>query len=387
MEDMPKPRPPHLHKEKTRHGTTVWYVRIDHGPRIRIKEPYGTKAFYKAYDAAIRGLPAPPPGKAVSGSLRWLVDQWKLSPDWFQTKVATKKQRENILLHVLQTAGNEDLMHITAAAVEEGRDRRMTTPAAANNYLKTMRALFRWAKAKKHVSVDPTTEVGFLTNDTVGFPPWTGDDVKRYCERWPDGSRERLALLILLYTGLRRGDVVRLGPDHVNAGAITICLEKTAQDVTIPILPPLAQALTVGPVGSRTFIALPNGKARSKENFGNWFREACRAAGVKKSAHGIRKLSARLVAEGGASEEIMMAWFGWTTIGMSQVYTRAANKAKLARKAGNMLLEGALGDGAIPAPVLGIPALEKFDGENNELSSSAGRLVGDERLELPTSSV
>ncbi|MGB6795116.1 MAG: integrase, partial [Xanthobacteraceae bacterium] len=34
---MPRPRPPHLHREVTRHGRVVWFVRIDKGPRIRIR--------------------------------------------------------------------------------------------------------------------------------------------------------------------------------------------------------------------------------------------------------------------------------------------------------------------------------------------------------------
>jgi hypothetical protein len=34
---MPRPRPPHVIREKTRHGHTVWYVRIDKGPRIRLR--------------------------------------------------------------------------------------------------------------------------------------------------------------------------------------------------------------------------------------------------------------------------------------------------------------------------------------------------------------
>lgn len=384
IQGMPKDRPKYLHKETTRHGLVVWYVRVDRGPRIRIKEPYGTKAFMAAYDAAVAGAPAPAPGKAHKGTLRWLVDEWKLSSDWHQTKPATKRQRENILLNVLETAGSEQVSHITAAAVEKGRERRMKTPAAANNYLKTLRALFRWAKSVKHVSVNPTLEVEFLKNKTNGFPPWTGDDVKRFCTRWPAGTREFIALSVLLFTGLRRGDAVRVGRPHVRNDAITIRLEKTGQEVTIPILLPLVAALEVGPVGELTFIATKAGRPMVKESFGTWFGEACRAAGIEKSAHGLRKLSARLVAEGGASEEVLMAWFGWTSIGMSQVYTRAANKTRLARQAGGMLIQGALGDISIPAPALGIPAPKKNTGDNNGLQPPFRGMVGDETVPAPS---
>jgi hypothetical protein len=66
-----------------------------------------------------------------------------------------RRQRENILIHVLKTAGAVPFSGITAKVIRDGRERRQKTPAAANDFLKTMRALFRWAKDAEHVSVDP----------------------------------------------------------------------------------------------------------------------------------------------------------------------------------------------------------------------------------------
>ena len=60
MEAMPHPRPPHLHRQTTRHGKTVWYVRVNHGPRIRMRAAYNTPAFEAEYRAALQGeRPAP----------------------------------------------------------------------------------------------------------------------------------------------------------------------------------------------------------------------------------------------------------------------------------------------------------------------------------------
>jgi hypothetical protein len=42
MDGMPRPRPPHLQRQVSRHGKTVWYVRIGKGPRIRIHSPFGS---------------------------------------------------------------------------------------------------------------------------------------------------------------------------------------------------------------------------------------------------------------------------------------------------------------------------------------------------------
>ena len=63
---MPRPRPPHLHLEITRHGRKVWYVRVDKGPRIRIRAEFGTPDFDQEYQAAISGSAAPA-AKGVAG--------------------------------------------------------------------------------------------------------------------------------------------------------------------------------------------------------------------------------------------------------------------------------------------------------------------------------
>jgi hypothetical protein len=76
MDGMPRPRPPHLHRQVSRHGKTVWYVRIGKGPRIRIRSAFGTPEFDTEYQAAIAGLPAhqtPKDDRTSLGTLAWLV--------------------------------------------------------------------------------------------------------------------------------------------------------------------------------------------------------------------------------------------------------------------------------------------------------------------------
>jgi integrase len=159
------------------------------------------------------------------------------------------------------------------------------------------------------------------------------DDVTKYEARWPIGTRERVWLDVLLYTGLRRGDAVALGRQHVRDGVATLRTEKTGVTVTIPILPALAATLAAGPCGELAFICGEGGKPLTKESFGNAFREACRAAGVRKSAHGVRKIGATRAAENGATVAELEAIFGWQGGGMASLYTRAADRARLAKGA------------------------------------------------------
>jgi integrase len=81
---------------------------------------------------------------------------------------------------------------------------------------------------------------------------WTDDECAAIEARWPRGTRERLAFDLLLYTGSRRGDAVRLGWRHVRNGVATIRTEKTDQRVTITVLPPLLEPINAGSIGELT---------------------------------------------------------------------------------------------------------------------------------------
>ncbi|WP_332839828.1 tyrosine-type recombinase/integrase [Methylobacterium sp. Leaf118] len=167
-----------------------------------------------------------------------------------------------------------------------------------------------------------------------GVHAWTDDEVARFEARWPVGTRERLALDLLLFTGLRRGDVVRIGRPHERSGEFTIRTEKTGIVVVAPILPQRARTLSASPVGEPTVLSTVRGTPFGKESFGNGFKKACRAAGVPGSAHGLRKAEARRAAEDGATEAPLNALFGWADGSReSAIYTRTANRAKLARQA------------------------------------------------------
>ena len=339
IEAMPRPRPPHLHREVTRHRKAVWYVRIDKGKWIRIKAELGTPDFDAEYQAAISGRPKMPKG-AGAGSLAWLFAQYRDSQVWRDLSLETRKQREAIMRQMIKTAGDQPFIKVTQATIIAGRDRRGTTPAQARHFLETMRGLFKWAVKAKHVTADPTIGVEDPARPkNSGIPVWTEEQVAAYERRWPIGTRQRVWLDLLLYTGLRRGDAVRLGRQHVRNGVATIKTEESGfeLEVTLPILSVLAETLRAGPCGELTFIVGANGKPLDKRSFGNQFRKACRAAGVKRSAHGLRKIAATRAANAGATVAQLEAIFGWTGGRMASHYTRSADRRRLAMEGMHLL--------------------------------------------------
>jgi len=342
---MPKPKLPYLNTEESRHGKLVYYVRLGKGPRIRLRAAYGTPEFRAEYLAALEGAPLQGPARRVQkGSLQWLWDTYRQTDAWLSLAASTRKQRENIMVHVLETAATTSFSAIRKSHIVAGLDRRATTPAAARNFLDTMKGMFGWAHERELVKEDPTDVRPPKRRKTGGFPVWTREDVLRYQEKYPLGTRQRVWLDVLLYTGPRRGDASIIGKQHVREvrnedGSISKVLqfrtEKSGKTiaVTIPVLPILQRTLDAGPIGDLTWIVGARGLPFTKESFGNEFSAAARAAGIKKSAHGVRKIAATIAAENGATAHQLMAIFGWTNIRQAQVYTEAAERARLAAQA------------------------------------------------------
>lgn len=330
---MPKKLPPFVSREHSRHGKTVYYFRKDRGKRKRLPDLSAPK-FDAEYLAALAG--STPQKRAIAGvgSLTWLITRYKDSGAYRALSDATKRQRDNILGNVAKKVGHHPYKAFTRKTIVNGREDRAATPAQARNYLDAMRGLFRWALDAEFVKVDPTENVSNPKRPKggEGFLAWTEEDVAAYERTWKAGTKERVWLHVLLYTGLRRGDAVVIGRQHVRDGVATIKTEKSnyTMEVSIPILPVLADTLATGPTLDLAFIVGENGRPLTKESFGNYFRVACNKAGLKrKSAHGVRKIGATRAAEAGATDKEMDALFGWEGGAMSKLYTKRAERKRL----------------------------------------------------------
>jgi integrase len=271
--------------------------------------------------------------RASRGTLGWLVRLYLQSAEFQALRPATRRQRVAMLEKLAGEKGTVDLEDVDAAAIQASVEARRATPHAANVWLTTVSNVFAWAmgerlpdpltgETKPILGANPCEGVKRLTvprsadpDEEKGHPTWTDDDLARFEAAYAEGTRERRTYAVLLYTGLRIGDAARLGRQHVQRdGTIKIRTEKTGADVSIGVVPPLSRALAAGPHGSPdalNFLTMASGAAWDKNYLGWWFGERCRAIGLDRSAHGLRKASARLYAERGASVLQLMALFGW----------------------------------------------------------------------------
>jgi integrase len=161
-------------------------------------------------------------------------------------------------------------------------------------------------------------------------------------ERHPIGTKARLALALLLWTGVRRSDLVRLGKQHVRNGWLRFIQQKNRNrkpvQIAIPILSELQTVIDASPTGDLTFLVTSAGAPYTLWGFGNWFRDRCVEAGVCGRAHGLRKAGAATAAENGATTKQLMAIFGWLSVEEAERYTQAAERKRMAGDAMGLLI-------------------------------------------------
>jgi integrase len=181
--------------------------------------------------------------------------------------------------------------------------------------------------------IDPTEGIATIKlRKSKGHHTWTDDEIAQYRAYWPLGTQQRLVMEFALETLSRRGEVVRLGPQHVKNGRIRIERTHGSEDVDIPVTPELRAACDAMPKSHLTYIVTAQGKPRSKYGLGNDFAKWATEAGLPKRCrlHGLKKGGMRRRAEAGNTTHELMAFSGHRTLTEVQRYTTAADKKRLA---------------------------------------------------------
>ncbi len=338
-EDMRRQLPPYVYRERSRHGRSVLYFRRGKGRRIRLPDVPTSPEFDAAYRAALTGEapPGSPDQAPPPHSLRWLIDRYRESAAWRQLSPGTRRQREGVFLRAIRQANNPPFAAITRAHIQAVLDKRADRPASANTFLNAIRGLFAWAVLNGHVEHDPTAGVRRVRYRSAGFAPWTPEDVHAFRARHPIGTKAHLVMEFILLTGLRRSDVVRAGRQHLRGDVLTIRTAKTGAVVTMRLPQHLLDLIERSPSGGMHFVVSEHGRPFTVASFGNWFSARCREAGVEKSAHGLRKLSATLAANGGATAHQLKAQFGWSKLEQAEVYTASANRTRLGKESSEIV--------------------------------------------------
>lgn len=336
-----------------------YYFRAPGKPKIRLRETPGTEAFDREVACARLGVPYEPQGtkpvapalnrKHAAGTVDWLLTEYKRRIKGKINDTLLARRSTNLEAVCDYKFGDtrcgelpyKDMMR---RHVLEMRDALRETPGAQNEIVRAISAMYSWAIESdiEDVQSNPASKIKLLYSGD-GFHTWTVEEVRQYEQTHPAGSKARLMLHLALYTGLRLNNLAILGRQHVRDGVLTIRPEKTKKSsnvtVEIPVLAELQKTIDESPLGNMTFLVNEFGKPFTTKGLGNKMRDWCNAAQLFHcTTHGLRKAGATIAAENGATDEELMAIFGWTTKNQTTRYTKKAQRKKIAKGAMHKLL-------------------------------------------------
>jgi len=315
-----------------RHGKARWYFRRAGFKKVPLPGLPWSPEFMAAYEQALAGQPAPIGAeRTIPGTLRALAVSYFASPAFRTTRPSTQSTYRRVIDRLCIEHGDKRVALLQREHVIKLLAARAHTPGTANALRRSLRALMQHAVEIGMRSDDPIRDVRKLpTAKGEGYHPWSESEIAQFERHHPVGSRARLAFALLLYTGQRRSDVVRMGRQHMSDGAICVRQQKTGREVWVPIHGALAPILAEAS-SNLTFLLTDQGKPYTAAGFGNWFRDQCRAAGLHGcSAHGLRKAAARRLAEAGGTTHEISAITGHASLKEVARYTEAVDRRRLA---------------------------------------------------------
>lgn len=149
------------------------------------------------------------------------------SPDFRTLKPSTQRAYRWIIERLCKNHGDKRAADLRRDHIVKLMAARAEKPGAANGLRMALRVLMKHAIDVGLRADDPTREVRAIRVRTAGHHSWTDDEIAQFERHHAIGSRARLALALLLYTGQRRGDVIRMGRTAHPRG---LAARQTAKD-------------------------------------------------------------------------------------------------------------------------------------------------------------
>src|SRR5260221_2000975 len=257
-----------------RHGKLRRYFRRGGGRSHALPGLPGSIEFRAAYQAALAVVPPPPPSPkhVITGSLAAVTAAYLRSADFANLSPSSQRSYRVALKPILAAHGHRLVRELPKDAARHVIEEiGATRPGMANLTRAVLSKIIAYAI---ETGIRPDNPFAGLRPYRLGtYHTWTDLEIAQFERRWPLGTRERLAFALLLYTGQRGGDVVKMVRSDIVDGRIRVAQDKarkgTTNELLIPIHPALARALQAGPLVGRshTLTAAPGGAPRPAPQF------------------------------------------------------------------------------------------------------------------------
>jgi integrase len=270
---------------------------------------------------------------APAGSVAALLAAFKGSPEWKDYRPATQTQYRIYLkpweadaLALVQAKDVSRRMVLTlrdAIAAHSGN-------GAATAFGRITSAMFGWAVDRGWMDHSPATRLKPLSQGIL--PAWSEYEISQALARLSEPFRR--VVVLGLYTGQRRGDLISMTWGQVEGGLVRVKQQKTGAKVVMPVHPILALELEEWGAADADAVILrsPRGKPWTAPHLTREMGLALKEIGLpdRLNIHGLRKAASRRLAEAGCTPHEIAAITGHKTLAMVQFYTESVDKARLA---------------------------------------------------------
>jgi integrase len=299
-----------------------------------------SEEFMRQLAQAIDGVKAQSSGgeigskRTIPGSFDALAVSYYGSAEFQGLQPNTQSQRRRVIERFRVEHGTKPLKGLQREHIKKILGAKAATPESSNHLLKILRAILFYAVDLEWIAANPAADIKKIKRRTEGHHTWTESEIAQFQNHFPVGSKQRLALALGSFTAQRKGDVLRMGWQHVMGDMIAVRQEKTSTPLMIPLHPELRAVLESVPRTNLTFLTTSRGAPFDPNGFGNWWRAQCDAAGLPHcSFHGLRKAAATRLAEAGCPPHQIAAMTGHKSLAEVARYTKAVDQQRLARQA------------------------------------------------------
>jgi integrase len=326
----------YVHQFVDRNGHARFYFRR-RGVRKTLPGLPGSTEFMAAYAAALtdQGDNITLIGAVAGvGSVAGAVKGYLASADFSGLRPTSRIARRRILETFAKEHGHRLIAELERKHVDTMLKPFTGKPGASRNFISALRVLIRYAVNVGLRTNDPTIGIKTAKLAPGGHYTWNEDDIAAFEARHPIGTKARLALALLLYSGQRRADVLALGWQHIRDGCLHLRQQKTGRPLAIPIHPELQAVLDATSTDNLNFLVSERGRPFYPDAFNHWFKKRCQEAGLPRRAgpHGLRKACCRRLADAGCSMKVIAAISGHASLREIARYTEAADQLKLAEQ-------------------------------------------------------
>lgn len=347
--------PKHVYSFKSQHGTERLVFRRKGSSTSYFKAAFGTKEFQTEYNGYLNPIAAPAPKpveRYKSGTIDDLVTRFYAVPTRLGPTEVTQQKVRAVIEDFRKGRGTRPVGLVTFEAIDKIIAKKLIKTGtgnktkgglhAARKLRKELVRLFDFAVKLEMCPTNPVRQAEKVKAPaglkTTGFHSWTETEIKQYRDFHGLGTRERLAMELLLWTDQRRCDVIKMGKAQIQNGRLPITQQKTGVVMWVAVAPQLLEAIVAMPAElTSPFCFLVTAYRKTplkKESFGVWFKKACVAAGLPHcTAHGLRKATLRRMAELEMANKSMKSISGQKRDETLAGYIEDANQVRLADSA------------------------------------------------------